>query len=262
MTSANFNAALERAVSHAVRTETAAGGVLDPDAPMPLTAAPADPSIADRAIVAGAVGRLGEALLNAVLSRGGYREVVALAERPISLGFKGLSAQPIDQLPAARDLFIALGDDDIRSGRSFHGRDAPFVMINSINCLELVRTVRERGVSRVVLISPAPMWEQFGHIHRALGSPLERALGELGLHRLVVLRPLKAAGSVGGTLMQRFVHFYLNLQLVMTPRSVPTLTSEQIARAALAVLVPADDGVTVLSAGQIGQLLGAGSGGG
>src|SRR5690554_2404181 len=55
------------------------------------------------ALVAGAVGRLGEALLNASLARGGYDRVVVLAEAPLALGIDGLELRGLDALPRLDD---------------------------------------------------------------------------------------------------------------------------------------------------------------
>lgn len=198
---------------------------------------------------------MGEALLNAVLSRGGYKSVIALSDRVVDLGFKGLSALPLAEITWARDLFIVLAGDDHLEERSFHGRDAPFVQITTDNYRELTGAADRLGVARVVLIAPAPLWEQFGDIHRGLGSPIERALGELSLQRLVVLRPLRAPTSAGRSMMQKFVHFYLSIQMLMVPRSIPTLTSDQVARAAMNQMAGDQPGVTVLSASEIAQAL-------
>jgi hypothetical protein len=77
---------------------------IDPTAALRSAGAPA-PSRrregARRLRVAGAVGRLGEALLNEALARGGYDEVVALSEgdATMNLGLRGLSLAPVTALP-------------------------------------------------------------------------------------------------------------------------------------------------------------------
>ena len=66
------------------------------------------------ALVAGAVGRLGEALLNRVLASGDYRTVVALAQAPMALGVRGLALASLVDLPreAVRQFIAAAGIPD------------------------------------------------------------------------------------------------------------------------------------------------------
>lgn len=206
-----------------------------------------------RALVAGVIGRLGETLLTELLARGGYGEVVALAEQPVSLGVAGLSVSQLDNLPEIDDLFIILGGDDFSTRPSFHGRDAPFVNVDSYNALKIAQVANAR---RVTLISSSPAWQQFGPLNQGLTSPLERELAALKCRRFAVLRPVRESSRAGMNLMQRFVNIYLSIQMLMVPRSVPTLTSEQVARAAVALLADQEvHGVGVFGAADLATAL-------
>ena len=206
-----------------------------------------------RALVAGVIGRLGEALLTELLARGGYDEVVALAEQALNLGVNKLSVSSLDNLPEIDDLFIVLGGDDFSRQPSFHGRDAPFVNVDSYNALKIAQRADAR---RVVLISSSSAWQQFGPLNQGLTSPLERELAALNCRRLLVLRPIHESKRAGMNLMQRFVNVYLSIQMLMVPRSVPTLTSEQLARAAVALLADQEvHGVGVFGAADLATAL-------
>ncbi|MFK7967115.1 MAG: hypothetical protein AB8C46_24415 [Burkholderiaceae bacterium] len=205
------------------------------------------------ALVAGVVGRLGETLLNGLLARGGYTEVIALAERPVNLGISKLSVAGLDQLPPIDDLFILLGGDDFSTSRSFHGRDAPFVSVHEHNALGIARAA---NASRITLVSASSAWQQFGPLNQGLTSPLERELAALECRRFVVLRPVRENKQAGLGFVQRFVNVYLSIQMLMMPRSVPTLTSEQVARATVLVLADHDvQGVSVLGAADLADVL-------
>ena len=161
-----------------------------------------------------------------------------------------------DAVPKARDLFIVLGSDSFNTQRSFHGRDARFTAMDEHNTLSVATDAVAAGVQRIVLIAASPSWQQFGALHRGLGAPLERELGALPISRFVVLRPLLETKSAGGSLMQRFIHGYLSIQMLMMPRSIPHLTSQQIAAAALVSVGMAEgQGVAVFSAADIASLL-------
>ena len=205
-----------------------------------------------RAIVAGAVGRRGETLLNTVLSVGRYTEVTALVDENIALGIKQLSTATLDALPECQDLFLLISDASNPETRSFHGRDAAFVLTDETNSKAIVDKAIERGVQRVALINPAPIWLQFGEMSRATGDALERHLQELALQRLVIMRPMKQVTASGGGITQRIINFYLSIQLMAMPRSMPVMTSDQIARLAIHLLNNGQ-GADIYNAQQLGE---------
>jgi hypothetical protein len=215
---------------------------------------------ARRLLVAGAVGRLGEALLGDALARGGYDEVVALAdgEATISLGVRGLAHAPADRLPALDDVCIAQTlDPEAPGARSFHGRDAPFALVDPAAMPRIARAAAAAGARRLVLIHPLPAWQQMSGLHRGLAGDAELEMAKLPFEGVVVMRPVAASRSAGGSLLQRIAGVYLGLQLLMLPRSVPTLTSAQVARVAIDLLREPEPGVRVLDAAQIDARLGA-----
>lgn len=207
------------------------------------------------ALVAGAVGRLGEAVLNRVLGAGDYAEVVVLASSPMSLGVRGLSLAALDALPEIDDAFLLLSDADDTTSRSFYGRDAPFVLVHPDNCLQVARQSVHCGAKRVVLVSPMPAWQQVGHFHRGLANAVELSVSQLPLDSLVVLRPVREATRRGGSVVERLVAGYLSLQLLMLPKSVEQLTSERLARCILEAMRQAAPGLQVHAADTLTRLL-------
>lgn len=207
------------------------------------------------ALVAGAVGRQGEALLNRVLGAGDYTEVVALASAPMSLGVRGLSLSAVDDLPALDDAFLLLSEPGDDTSRSFYGRDAAFEQVHAGNCLQVARRAAECGARRLVLISPMPAWQQVGHFHRGLANQVELSVSQLSFESLVVLRPVRESGGAAGSLMQRLVAGYLSLQMLMLPKSIQALTSEQLARCALEAMRGAQPGLQVLASDAMARML-------
>jgi hypothetical protein len=230
---------------------------VDPAAALRAAGAPAPAHArtgARRLLVAGAVGRLGEALLNDALARGGYEEVVALAdgEATMSLGVRGLALAPLDRLPPLADVCIAQTlDPDAPGARSFHGRDAPFALVDPASMPRIARAAAEAGARRLVLVHPMPAWQQMSGLHRGLAGDAELELARLPFECVAVMRPVAASRAAGGHLLQRIAGVYLSLQLLMMPRSVPTLTSAQVARVAVDLLREPEPGVRILGAAQI-----------
>lgn len=207
------------------------------------------------ALVAGAVGRLGEALLNAALARGGYARVHVLAEQPMALGVDGLELCTLDALPRLDDVLMLVGHGDDPAERSFHGRDAPFVQVTAGDATQVAGAASTAGARRLLVIRPSPAWQQMGELQRTLGGAEEFALAQLPFESVSILRPVRIGSSPGGDWLRRIVNAYMSLQFLMMPRSIPTLTSEQVARAALAVMGTSGPGTRVMLARQLAELL-------
>ena len=203
--------------------------------------------------MAGAVGRVGEALLNEVLARGGYDAVYALADLPMSLGVRGLSLTTLDALPALADVFVALSDPDDTDARSFYGRDAAFTPVSVANVARIAECAAAAGARRLALVHPLPAWQQMSRFHGGLVGEAELAIAGLPLDSVVVLRPVASSRLPVGNWLQRVANVYLSLQLLMVPRSIPTVTSADLARVTVAVLRDARPGVHVLGAAQIDE---------
>jgi hypothetical protein len=220
------------------------------------------PASGGAVLVAGAVGRIGEALLNRVLAdasasagTGGPRAVVALADAPMALGLRGLELAALDGLPPLDHAYLVLNDSADAEARSFHGRDAPFVQVDERNCAHVARRAVECGARRVVLVSPTPAWRQIGRFHAGLADTVELELAQLPLESLVVLRPVRNSRKPGAGLVERIVSAYLSIQLLMLPRSLEPILSDKLARCAVAAMRAARPGVTVVPADEIPALL-------
>lgn len=207
--------------------------------------------------MAGVVGRTGEALLNEVLGRGGYRRVVALADAPMSLGVRQLELAAIDALPAIDDVYVLVSDPAEQGSRSYYGRDAPFVQVDDALAVRVASAAAAAGAGRLVLISPTPAWQQISKLHHGLASESERRIATLPIATMLVLRPTRAARAAAGNFLQRIVHGYLSIQLLMLPKSIPTITSPQLARVALDALGVASPGISVMAAQDIAERAGS-----
>jgi hypothetical protein len=214
-----------------------------------------------RVLVAGAVGWLGEALLTEALARAGQRGVVALADADadatMSFGVRGLSLAPLHALPPLDAAVVAQGDPAMPGARSFHGRDAPFAAVDAASVQRIAAAASAAGARRLVLIHPLPFWQQLSQLHLGLSGEAELRIAQLPFDGVAVLRPLaQGAGAAGGWL-QRVANAYLSLQFLMVPRSLPTLTSAQVARVAIDVLLQPETGLRILGAAQIAERAGA-----
>jgi hypothetical protein len=215
------------------------------------------PRVPRRLLVAGATGRFGEALLNEAIARRGllgYDEIVALGEPKVglSLGLSGLSIAPLHALPAVQAVVLAMSDPQAENARSFHGRDAPFVLVEERTATTIASAAVAAGAQRLVFVHPVPAWQQISGLSHGLMGDVEWQLSRLPCRSMLMIRPVAPARSAQGNFLQRIAQVYLNLQMLMMPRSVPTLTSAQLARAVVAQCVlDAPPGVGAMGAAEI-----------
>lgn len=222
--------------------------------PLPGWAPPVEPQ---RLLVAGATGRLGEALLNEAIARRtalGFQEVVALGESraALSLGMSGLSIAPMESLPSIAAAIVSLSDPQDDDARSFHGRDAPFMLVDALRAHSVAVAAIAAGAQRLVLIHPLPAWQQLSGLHQGLVGEVELQIARLPCPSMLMIRPVASSRSAGGNWLARFARGYLSLQMLMMPRSLAALTSTQLARAIVGQLqAPARAGVSALGAPEL-----------
>jgi hypothetical protein len=215
-------------------------------------------------VVAGAAGRLGEAILAAVLSSSRYRTVSVVTTAPLGstiAGLKGLSLQELQdaasrhqaaarQGPGAAyrspelDIFICWGDATDPFGRAYNRRDAVYAEIRSVEQLRQVATAAAGlQARRLLLVAPLLAWHQVSAAGRMLPEAMEMELARLPIPTIVIMRPTseRAAGAAtGGSRLERFARFYLSQLRFMLPAVTQTLRSTEIARAALSVVAEAE----------------------
>lgn len=210
-----------------------------------------------RVLVAGATGRLGEAVLNEALARIASRSpgagVFALAQpgADMSFGVRGLSLASFDALPALDAVVIVQSDPQADDARSFNGRDAPFTLVEASAVPRIAHAAVDAGARRLVLLHAVPAWQQMSGLHRGLIGVAELEISTLPFESVVLMRPLANRRTPGGNWLQRVAQVYLSLQFLMLPRSLPTLTSVQVARVAIDQLDDPATGVRSLGAADI-----------
>lgn len=90
-----------------------------------------------------------------------------------------------------------------------------------------------------------------------MSGDTETTLAALPFEQMVVMRPVKTAAAAALGWVERIAHVYL-IQMMMLPRSIPTLTSDQLARAALDALAVNRPGIEILGAQQIAERIAQG----
>ncbi len=215
------------------------------------------------ALVAGAVGRLGEALLSAVVSSPRYETVRVLIDRPLASTVAGLAGITLESIAdpgyawtGELDVFACWTDPADPLARTPNGRDAAYTAITDPAALRRLATAATaRGARRLLILAPLAAWQQVSAAERMLPQAMELELAALAVPTVIVMRPTTERGpAASGTRMQRLVRFYLSQLRFMLPSSTHALRSIEIARAALALMAEADaPGLRVVTLDEIRQ---------
>lgn len=191
----------------------------------------------ETALVIGAGGTLGSAVLAESLVGGRFQQVSALIAGPLVSTMRGLLTLSLDQLRAGpvpgaapvADLAFLVFERERHSNR----RDDAFYLPPPQDLLPLATLLKQAGVRRLLVVVPhAPAL--LPHALKAgFASRDEGAIAALGFEHLVFVRAAQTATAAsGGPLLQRFGDWWLSQLGWMVP------TSEQPVRAVvLAALV-------------------------
>jgi hypothetical protein len=212
-------------------------------------------------LVAGAAGRLGEAVLSEVLAAPRYRHTTVLTTAPLGstlAGLQGLSLEQLGEFAAARaseagvrakadqpelDVFVIWGDAADPFGRAHNRRDAVYAPVQDAQALRAVAAAAsELRARRLLLVAPLLAWQQLSAASRMLPEAMELELARLPIPTIVIMRPTSESvgrDASGGSRLQRFARFYLSQLRFMLPTLAQTLRSGEIARAAVSLIADA-----------------------
>lgn len=159
---------------------------------------PVAPPAASRvAVLAGAGGALGAAVLEQALALGGFAAVRVLAQAPVAAAMRGFQALTPAQLVAAQpppDTGFIVFDRE----RDANGREAAFLKPQPAQLLSLGRMLHAAGVQHLVVVLPhAPALLPHA-LREGLATLDEQGLATLGFEQLVLVRPAQA-GSTAAT---------------------------------------------------------------
>ena len=183
-----------------------------------MTVGPADREH-DRRIawVAGATGRLGDALVEQVLASGRYHRVSVLAARAMATTVTGFEAVDLatlrqrlagaadqrwrrdDPADPARcdDLYLLLDPDALRAIEAAARQAArpgpahpPFEpLTDSESALAIASLATQAGAQRLLLLAPLQSWQQLSRATRILPDGLELKLAALRIPLVIVMKP-------------------------------------------------------------------------
>jgi uncharacterized protein YbjT (DUF2867 family) len=207
------------------------------------------------AIVAGATGLVGSAILQGLIDDPGVAEVHALGRRPPSAGRHKLTAHVVDlaklpALPPADELYLALGTTIAVAG----SRDA-FRAVDYDANLSVAKAALAAGVKKVGLVSAMGADSRSRVFYSRVKGELEEALASLPFQGLVIARPSLLEGSRAklgqGSRRGEEVGFAIDRLIgFLIPANYRPIAATAVAAALLAA-VPTTRGKRILLSGEM-----------
>lgn len=217
--------------------------------------APPPASAARTALVAGATGLVGRAILQGLLADPSVASVHVLARRAPALEHPKLHVQAVDfaalpPLPAVDEAYLALG-----TTIKVAGSQAAFRAVDFEANLAVARAAQAAGARRVGLVSAMGADARSSIFYNRVKGELEEALARLPFEALVVARPSLLVGdrTVLGQPERRGEKIGLQVSRwigPLIPKNLRPIRAEDVARALLRN-VPTATGTLVLPSGQM-----------
>jgi hypothetical protein len=202
------------------------------------------PDVRERnAWIGGAIGRLGDALVEQVVARC-YARVCVLGPHPMPTtvrGFESVDLETLKAFPGARrcdDVYLLFDPRPPRPG----ARAAFDPLPTAAAVLAVAETAAAAGAKRLLLLAPLAAWQQLSAATRLLPQGLEAALAATSIATVIVMKPTREAAtpSRAGPRLRRFARFYLSQLRFMLPSSSQVIRSVDLAQIAVEQLTAAD----------------------
>jgi len=225
---------------------------------------PAEAAVTRSAFILGNTGKLGEELLNVLLESPQYAAVhvgVRKAMRShvpklhpmVVPGDLGAWDPCAGLKPGPEDLYLCIEPE----AKSFWKIPKPYVSITSPQAAAIARRMRAGGAVRIAVVTPLEAILQMG------AAPVIRDTDELvileaGFQRMLVLRPIDDARRAGAPGFFARVGGVVTgtLGSYMTPKSLQPVRVRRAAQVAVDTLATMPDGVEILGAGRLRELVG------
>jgi uncharacterized protein YbjT (DUF2867 family) len=211
------------------------------------------------ALLAGATGLIGRALLSMLLEDAGYRRVHVLLRRvapEIEAGSK-LEVHRVDfahlpaALPATDDVYIALGTT-IKSA----GSEAAFRQVDFDFVLETARAARVAGACRLAVVSALGADPASRVFYNRVKGDMQAAVATLGYASVVIAQPSlllgdRAALGQPARAGEQWAARLLGPTRWLVPKAVRPIEAWMVAKALLAAMRNPKPGVRILKSGDM-----------
>ena len=206
------------------------------------------------ALVAGATGLVGQAILALLLADRRYSTVHVMGRRAPSVQHPKLVAHISASLtnwtcPAVDDAFIALG-----TTIKVAGSKAAFRAIDGDAVVAIASSAKAAGATRLAVVSAMGAHAQSSVFYNQVKGEMEAAVGQLGFGTLVIARPSLLAGDRDALKQPERLAEKLSLVAFkwlkpLIPANYRAISASSVARAMVYALQTSSKGKHVLSSG-------------
>jgi uncharacterized protein YbjT (DUF2867 family) len=212
-------------------------------------------SSARRALLAGATGLVGRAMLPLLLRE--YAAVDVLARRPVELGNDArLRLQVVDfarlpQLSALDDVYIALG-----TTIKVAGSQAAFRAVDLDAVVAAARAGRQAGASRLGVVSALGADPASGVFYNRIKGEMQAAVGSLGYASVTIAQPSLLLGdraALGQPVrrMEALAMRWSGPVLNLVPKTIRPIRAADVAAALVAAVRAGRPGACILASAQM-----------
>lgn len=172
-----------------------------------------------QALVVGAGGVLGSALLAEALVAGRFQRVAAVTHGALASTLRGLQPLPLERLGGGDAAGCDLAFLVFERERHSNGRDDAFLRPEPAQLLHWASTLRSAGVRRLIVVVPHAPALLPNALKAGFASHDERAVAALAFEHLVFVRAAQSSGSSrGGSLLQRLAESWMAQLRWMIPQ--------------------------------------------
>lgn len=208
------------------------------------------------ALLAGATGLVGQAVLTLLLADTRYSTVHVVGRRAPSMQHPKLIVHVSTSLtnwvcPAVDDVFIALG-----TTIKVAGSKAAFKAIDGDAVVAIASAAKAAGANRLAVVSAMGASPQSGVFYNQVKGEMEAAVSQLGFETLVIARPSLLAGDRDALKQPERVAEKLSLAAFkllkpLIPANYRSIHASSVAQALLKTLQTAGSGKHVLLSGEM-----------
>ena len=221
-----------------------------------MTSTNTNPAGKRMALVAGATGLVGQAILALLLADKRYATVHVVGRRAPDVQHPKLQVHISTSLtnwacPAVDDVFIALG-----TTIKVAGSKAAFKAIDFDAVVAIARAAKAAGASRLAVVSAMGASPQSGVFYNQVKGEMEAAVNALGFETLVIARPSLLAGDRDALKQPERVAEKLSLVAFkllrpLIPANYRSINASSVAEAMVRTLQAAGSGQHVLLSGNM-----------
>lgn len=217
------------------------------------------PAAAAVALVAGATGLVGQAVLAGLLTDKHYSAVHAVGRRPLALTHPKLTSHEVDfsnltSLPGIEhvdDVFITLG-----TTIKVAGSEAAFRAIDFDAVLAAARSARQAGACRLGVVSAMGANSNSSVFYNRVKGEMEAALRALDFPILVIARPSLLTGDRAALNQvsrpgEHLGSLAMRLFKPLIPLNYQAISAQEVAQTLLGAVKKSEEGTHVLLSGDL-----------